>query len=71
MQISVLIGPLEQVIFPSGKVTSWASDSSFLLICHKNWVLGSFILAFKNETRNEEGWLERTFCAFNLALNAN
>lgn len=52
-------------------MTSWASDSSFLSVCHKNWALGSFILAFKNETHNEEGWLERTFYAFNLELNAN
>lgn len=71
MQISILIGSLEQVIFPYGIMTSWASDSSFLSVCHKNWALGSFILAFKNETHNEEGWLERTFYAFNLELNAN
>lgn len=53
-------------------MTSWASDSSFLSVCHKNWALGSFILAFKNETHNEEGWLERTFYAFQTReLNAN
>ena len=71
MQISILIGSLEQVIFPYGIMTSWASDSSFLSVCHKNRALGSFILAFKNETHNEEGWLERTFYAFNPELNAN